>query len=101
MVVVTVVHGQLAQALAGELAGATAADVRVHTQGFVAIAHLLVALGVGEDTVKPCGGGGGGWRTHGITFSRACYGYALKFSLMTGHSDRQTATLGSRLSEGV
>ena len=59
VVVVAVVHGQLAQALAGELAGAAAADVRVHLQRLVAVAFFTRALGLGEDAVKLAGGGGG------------------------------------------
>jgi hypothetical protein len=52
VVVVTVVHGQFAQAFAGELTGAAAAHVRVHLQGLVAVTHFLVALVVGEDAVQ-------------------------------------------------
>ena len=66
VVMITMVNGQLAQALAGKLAGAAAAHVRVHFQGLVAVAHLLVALGVGEDAVEAGGGGGSGGRTHGV-----------------------------------
>ena len=59
MVVIAVVHGQLAQALAGKLAGAAAADVRVHLQCLVAVAFFACALGLGENAVKLAGGGGG------------------------------------------
>jgi hypothetical protein len=58
VVVVAVVHGQFAQALAGEFTGAAAAHVGVHFQGFVAVAHFLVALGIGEDAVELGGVGG-------------------------------------------
>ena len=68
MVVVAVVHGQLAQALAGELAGAAAAHVRVHSQGLVAVAHFLVTLGVGENAVQARGGGSGRGGAHGVSF---------------------------------
>src|SRR3990167_8206210 len=52
VVVIAVVHGQFAQALAGKLPGATAADMRVHLQGFIPVAFLATALGIGEDAVE-------------------------------------------------
>ena len=53
MVVIAVVHGQLADALAAELAGAATADPRVHLQGFLAIACFpaLVAGASGYGSV--------------------------------------------------
>src|SRR5690606_54500 len=57
VIVVAVVHGQLAQALAGELAGTAPTDVRVHFQRLVPVAFFTVALGVGKDAVELAGGG--------------------------------------------
>lgn len=59
VVVVAVVHRQLAQAFAGELAGAAAAHVRVHFQGLVTVAHFLVALCISENTIQFSGVGSG------------------------------------------
>jgi hypothetical protein len=67
VVVVAVVHGQFAQALAGEFTGAAATDVRVHFQRFIAVTHLTVALGVGQDAVQLGGVGGWIYRAHGVT----------------------------------
>ena len=63
VVVVAMVHGQLAQALAGKLTGAAAADMWVHAQGLVTVAFFTAALGVGEDAVEF--GGGRGRAAHG------------------------------------
>ncbi|MNR22960.1 hypothetical protein D3C85_1399480 [compost metagenome] len=68
VVVVTVMDGQLTQALAGEFTGTAATHVRVHLQRFVAITHFAVALGVGENAVELGGIGWGCCRTHGFTF---------------------------------
>ena len=51
VVVVAVMHSQFAQALAGKLAAATATNVRVHLQGFVAVAVFARTLGFGDDAV--------------------------------------------------
>ena len=79
MVVIAVVNGQLTQAFARKLTGATAAHVGVHFQGFVAIAHLAVTLGIRQDAIQF--GGMGRWvsRTHGFTF-KTNDGQVVKFS---------------------
>lgn len=71
VVVVAVVNGQLAQALAGKLAGTAATHVGVHAQSLVAVTHFAVALGVGEDAIQLRGIGGCG-RAHGVTWFVFC-----------------------------
>src|SRR3990167_8535718 len=51
VVVVAVVHGQLAQAFAGELTAATATHMRVHFQRLVAVTVFARTLGLGDDAV--------------------------------------------------
>lgn len=56
MVVVAVMHCEFAQIVAGEFAGAAAADPRVDFQGLLAItlfAGVCLAAGFCDDAVKP------------------------------------------------
>ena len=58
VIVVAVMHGQLAETLAGKFAGASAAHVGIHLQGLVSVAHLLVALSISKYSIQFRGAGG-------------------------------------------